>query len=190
MPEILALGIDDGSARAAIRRIRVASGQPFAGKQGDRVLAAVRRAIGEEFDRGAERTDGGFRPWPKTNAFGRRPATRPPLGGRGGSLGSAWQGGAGGFSRVRPTEIQLGVRLPGAAIHRGDLGPQVAIKAKKRGARGLPAMFWALGLGFGVWLSPERLRARGVTIPARPHARATASLASIVAEALTLTSRT
>ena len=156
---------------------------PFGGSRGTWALRAIREAIAEEFSRGAERTDFGFRPWKKSRDFGTRKASNPPLGGAAGRFAKAWAGGAGGFSSVKPTEIILGSRLPGAAMHRGDLGEVVTIKAKATGAKGLPAMFWKLGRSFGVWISLAKLRS-GLHIPARPHARATQALAKIIAQSL------
>lgn len=156
---------------------------PFGGPRGTRALRAIREAIAEEFSRGAERTDFGFRPWKKSHDFGTRKAKNPPLGGTSGRFAKAWAGGAGSITSVKPTEIILGSRLPGAAMHRGDLGEVVTIKAKATGANGLPAMFWKLGRSFGVWISPGKLRS-GLHVPARPHARATQALASIIAQSL------
>lgn len=156
---------------------------PFAGSRGDRVLAATRKAIAEEFSRGAERTDAGFKKWPKSHDFGTRKAAITPLGGGSGRYARAWAGGTGGSVRVNASkEIILSVRLPGAAMHRGDLGDVVTIKPKREGDAGRTPMFWALGLGFGVWIPRSRL-AQGLKVPARPHARATKALAQIIASA-------
>lgn len=173
---------DGGAVRAVEAMLRGAQA-PFGGARGTRALKAIRAAIAEEFSRGAERTDSGFKPWIKSHDFGTRKAANPPLGGTSGRFAKAWAGGAGGFSIVTPVAITLGSRLPGAAMHRGDLGDVVTIRPKKTGAQGQPAMRWKLGRSFGVWISARRLR-EGLKVPARPHARATQALAEIVARSV------
>jgi hypothetical protein len=176
----ISLSISDGGALQALNAQIDAISQPFGGSRGDAVLAAVRKAIAEEFSRGAERTDSGFKKWAKSHDFGTRKAAVTPLGGGRGRYARAWAGGEGGSARVNAgREIIISVRLPGAAMHRGDLGDVVTIKPKRQGDAGRSPMFWALGLGFGVWITPSRLR-QGLKVPARPHARATASLGKIV----------
>jgi len=173
----------DGGAVRAVESILQSAQAPFGGARGTRALKAIRAAIAEEFSRGAERTDAGFRPWAKSHDFGTRKAANPPLGGTAGRFAKAWAGGAGGFSIITPVAITLGSRLPGAAMHRGDLGDVVTIRPKKTGAQGQPAMRWKLGRSFGVWISARRLR-EGLKVPARPHARATQALAEIVARSV------
>jgi len=167
--------------RAALKALDAqieATAQPFAAPRGARVVKAIRLAIGEEFSRGAERTDSGFKKWKPTQSFGTKTATNPPLGGKAGRVARAWAGGAGGFSTVSGTEIVIGVRAPWAAVHRGDNGPVTTIRP-----RGGDRMRFFLGRAFGVWISRARL-AQGLKVPARPHATANKSLSEIIRDAL------
>lgn len=161
----------------AVRALRA----PFADGRGEEIVARVRKSIDEEFS-GAffKAGDGGSEPWaPRWDPFGtRKPG--PPLGGPGGALAQAWAGGSGGYEEIESERIEIGVDdeklYPG--VHRGGAGDSIDlfettnIRAKEIGDGGIPTMFWALGLGFGVWIRPAKLVSEGLNIPARPHAGA------------------
>lgn len=150
---------------------------PLGGRVGRDVVRLLRDSVVSEFrDEHFLRPGGGSTPWKARAPFGPNQKSGPLLGGPTGVLGSAWAGGPGGFSEVKPLEVEVGISHPAAAMHRGGAGTSVRpnqttrVRAKKPGARGLPAMFWFHGMQNGVWISPEKLRREGLVIPARPHA--------------------
>jgi hypothetical protein len=159
-----------------IGRMTSASKDPMGGDSGRQVIRAIRRSVAQEFSGGYWSTpSGGKRQWKPTKPFGEKAGGRPPLGGSAGRLAAAWAGGAGGFEKITSRTAQVGVRMPGAAVHRGGEGARVAlretrIKAKAIGAKGKPKMYWLLGMKYGVWMSPEKLRTTGIAVPSRPHA--------------------
>lgn len=157
---------------------------------GDEVRDAMRGSIREEFAGAYWKSPSGARvPWKATQPFGSRPAG-PTLGGTDGGLFRAWMGGPGGYERRTATAVTLGVSRPNAAVHRGGTGTSVnprrrtKVRAKAIGARGLPSMFWLLGLRFRVWIRPEKLLTQGVEIPARPHATRNPNLEERLADIL------
>lgn len=122
--------------------------------------------------------DGSIRPWAPRVPFGNKVAPGGLLNDTG-AYQAALQGGAGSITRVDDTSATIGVdgsAFPYAAVHRGggdasniDTSPvKIFPKKLSSGSRGGWAMFWALGLRFGVWLSKATLE-RGITIPRRPH---------------------
>lgn len=166
------------TAAPALRRLAAMSSaarEPMGGDAGRQVVAAIRSSVAKEFAGGYWLTpQGGKRQWKSVHPFGTR-RVGDPLGGSSGSLARAWAGGAGGFSRSTARTAEVGVRMAGAAVHRGGGGARVAlrethIRAKKIGKGGRPAMHWLLGMKYGVWMSPEKLRTQGVAVPSRPHA--------------------
>lgn len=174
--------VGDSAALSAIETLFDIARAPFGGTRGTRALAAIRALIAEEFARAAERTDAGFAPWPKSKQFGTRQPSNPTLGGAVGRFARAWAGGPGGFNTVGPFQITLGSRVPGAAMHRGDLGPHTIIRPR-RYSKGVPLMYWALGRKFGVWISTKVLQ-RGLKIPARGHALPTREMGKAIADAV------
>ena len=178
-------------ARSNLKQVNAAMrvmGAPMADGRGQRVAAAIRRPIAEEFAGGFHYTRTGSRErWQPVPAFGTRPATVPPLGGPSGSLARAWAGGQGGYQKINPRSATIGVNLPFAEVHRGGARGQkrvTRIRAKKIGAKGLPAMWWFLGMTFGVWLNPDKLLADGVAVPSRPHATKNPRTVELVRDAL------
>lgn len=127
---------------------------------GDAVLSAMRKgpgSVGAQFSAQAEDSLNGLRPWPKTHAFGRRPAPSRTLRDTG-KLENAWTGGSGSVARVTPNSFAIGVDtgvVPYAGVFQSQTPTRV--RAKKMGARGRYAMGWMLGMKFGVWLSNKRL---------------------------------
>ena len=161
--------------RRTLKAMRGIVQRPFVGERGRSGVAAIRKTVAQEFSQGGGFTSSGaVERWPRTLPFGSRPAPGIPLGGIRGSLATAWRGGPGGFSTNTPTSLEVGINRPDAVAHRGgELVPKrtvTRIRAKAIGSRGLPRMFWALGLGFGVWISAEKLRGPGLALPSRPHA--------------------
>lgn len=135
-----------------------------------RVFQAMRFAPGggvaTQYASQAEISMGGLLPWPKTHAFGTRPAPLRTLH-ESGALESGWLGGAGSISRATPNSFAIGVSaaaFPQARVFQAQ-GPTV-IRPRKMGKRGRSAMAWRLGMLFGVWLSEERLR-QGLVIQPR-----------------------
>ena len=139
----------------------------------------MRQRVAEEFvSESWFAPDGSIRPWPARVPFGNRVPKGGLLYETGGYQG-ALQGGAGSITRVDDTSATVGVdggAFPYAVFHRGggdasnlNLAPLI-IKPKRiaSGTRGGWAMFWALGLRFGVWLSKATLE-KGLTLPRRPH---------------------
>lgn len=118
---------------------------------------------------------GGSRPWKAKKPFGSQPAGQP--GRRSGRLFRAWMGGPGGIAKVTPRTMSVGVdanAIPYAKYFRGGSGANLSladmvIRPKKlaRGGKRF-AMFYALGLKFGVWLREATLRA-GIRVSPRPH---------------------
>lgn len=156
-------------------------------------VKAWRAVIESEFDQEHWQAAGGAaRPWLPVKPFGSR--LRPPkVLWRDGALKAAWTaGGVGSFERYSRTAADFGVLgsvIPYAAVHRGGAGEvrvgtakSTTIKPVKlaRGHESDPsprkwAMWWFLGMRYGVWLSAKTL-ARGLKIPARPHATRSAEL--------------
>lgn len=159
---------------AGLQRARQILTAPMSEGRGARMIDALRASVAREFSQvGWSAPQGGVQPWKETLPFGNRPK-KVTLGGSSGSLAKAWAGGAGGFSFIEPGRAGIGVNLPGAAMHRGGSGTEAGrkvtiIRPKKYGKNGVPAMFWALGFKYGVWISPKRLE-RGLEVPSRPHA--------------------
>ena len=147
-------------------------GAPFAGIGKD-LHRDMRKSVRRDFvARSWAKPSGGRVAWATTKPFGTKPAG-DPLGGPGGRLARAWQGGAGGFSFARSDRVGIGVSLPFAAMHRGGTGTAAGfdvtiIKPKRKTASGQYAMFFFLGLKYGVWLRESTL-ARGLRVPSRPH---------------------
>jgi phage gpG-like protein len=165
---------------------------PFGSGRGRRAVEVMRSSVASEFREHQWLTpDGGALRWKETLPFGDRPE-KEPLGGPSGTLARAWAGGPSGFSTIDPQRAAIGISHPGAAMHRGGSGTDARervtiVRPRKTGAKGLPSMFWYLGLTFGAWISPRRLE-RGLEIPSRPHATSNpkleADLAAIVRSAL------
>jgi len=143
---------------------------------GPEMIASRRRFIREEFAGGFYyNPSGGRTRWKRTRAFGTRPAPAVPLGGARGGPARAWDGGENGGDRITARTWTIFNSRPDSAVHRGGnrsrprVGQLTNIKPKRFTARGDSAMRMTLGLGDGVWISDDRLRA-GVDVPARPHA--------------------
>lgn len=145
---------------------------PFAGETGRAIAAAMRTgpgSTGEQFAGSREISMSGSTAWRKTQPFGRRPAPARTLV-RSGALEAAWTGaGAGATSRFGPKSVAIGVDtnvFPQAAVFQSRNG--AVVRARKKGARGLPAMYWFLGMQYGVWCDPWKLASTGFLI--RPRA--------------------
>ena len=135
---------------------------------------------------------GGRRAWAARKPFGsKRPAASP----FGTDYIAAWRGGPGRVLRVARDRVDFGVagsRFPWIGYQRGGFGSLRAGDVVGQGTRvssarqrrtwkiakgrtaSSPApqkwaIFWKLGLSFGVWLSARKL-ADGLFIPFRPHA--------------------
>lgn len=161
---------------------------PFAGERGKGVVADIRASINSEFrSESFLRPSGGSTPWKARVPF---PEERigALLGGTGGTLASKWQGGPGGFETIEPGKVEVGIRDSYASVHRGGTGTDVnpsqvtTVRANTIGARGLPSMYWFLGMVKGVWISPQKLAREGLKIPARPHAAGNPKLNETIAK--------
>jgi hypothetical protein len=143
--------------------------------------------------------NGAVRPWTPTQPFGDRLGGGDSKGpGKGtkktmidsGGLFEAIQGtGPGSVVVITANRVSVGVDLsafPYAPILRGgvgadiDLSPAVIRPTKKVAGAGGSfvrqwAMFWFLGLTFGVWLSEAKLR-EGIVLPRRPYLTANPAL--------------
>jgi hypothetical protein len=171
---------------AKLNRLIAASSRPLAGPAGTEAIRAVRDVISSEFARGGYfNTSGGFVRWKEGHDFGKRKAKHPVLGGPGGRLGRSWLGGPGGYSKTLGggVGVEIGTHLPWASVHRGGNPVRVnrvtLIRPRKRASGSGSAMRWYLGLNLGIWLSERRL-ARGLAIPARPHALGSPQVAKAV----------
>ncbi len=145
---------------------------PFAGETGLAIAGAMREgpgSTGAQFAGSVELGFNGSRTWPRTQPFGNRAAPARTLV-RSGALESAWTGrGAGATTRIGAKNVAIGVDgqlFPQARVFQSTNG--AVVRAKKKGARGLPAMYWFLGMQYGVWVSPWKLASEGFLI--RPRA--------------------
>ena len=137
---------------------------------------------------------GGARPWALTQPFGNRLGSGNSLGkGKGtkktlidtGAYFRALMGtGPGGIARITANRVVVGVELatfPYAAFLRGGVGAYISlapliIRPRKRVATRHAggsyvrqwALWWYLGLTYGVWLSEQKLR-EGLKLQPRPH---------------------
>ncbi len=138
---------------------------------GDAVIAAMRKGAAGQFSAQAEDTLTGSRMWKRSHDFGNRKAPANTLDASG-KLKGAWTGSAGATSRVTENSFAIGVDtgiVPYAAIFQSQTPTLIkpksighSTRAGKLAAvrRGRPiryAMFWKLGLTFGVWMSQARL---------------------------------
>lgn len=161
---------------AGVEQIKTILRTPLAGRRGRAAIDLLRASVARDFkDHGWHTPDGGLLRWKESLPFGNKPEGEP-LGGARGFLARAWAGGSNGFQVQTPQRVAIGVIHPAAAMHRGGSGTDArervtVIRAEKEGARGLPAMFWYLGMRFGAWISVRKLR-RGLEVPSRPHATA------------------
>lgn len=143
-----------------------------------------RISIREEFRRESFfRQSGGSVRWEKSKSFGSRRAARRTLRRTGLLFNAATGNGRGHIKRVGPTSMSIGVSgaaVPHASILRGGTGQnlvrrKIVVKPKKlavsktgRTLKGAHkwAMYWFLGMRYGVWLKESTLR-RGLRIPRR-----------------------
>ena len=150
---------------------------PMTGKEQRETRLALRASVGRDFRARAWHTPtGSVRKWRPVRPFGTRQPSSPPLR----RYLRAWQGGPGGFERSTLTSVEIGVRLPGAAAHRGSFGSGVfervtLIKARRRTASGKLRMQLFLGLEYGVWIGEAKLLS-GLELHSRPHATANPEL--------------
>ena len=152
---------------------------PMTGAERRASRLALRASVARDFAARAWHTPtGGIRPWKQVNVppFGTYQPSNPPLR----RYRRAWLGGAGGFEKNTPTSVQIGVRLPGAAAHRGSFGSFIGervtlIKAKKRTSSGRLAMFFFFLNEYGVALGEKKLLS-GMELHSRPHATANPEL--------------
>jgi len=166
-------------------------GRPFQTATGKEAIAAARSVIRTEFQRGGYYNSGGsFVGWKPGHDFGDKRAKNPVLGGPGGTLGRAWLGGPGGYSKTDAggQSVTIGVTLPWAGVHRGGNPVRVnriTVVRPKRAASGGSGtkMHYHLGLRLLAWISEERLKA-GLRIPARPHALNNPKTAKAVGDVL------
>jgi hypothetical protein len=157
-----------------------------------RGVAAVRLSVGDEFHRHAWLTPrGGIVPWRDTQPFGTRPKPKQNMIATGAYFRALMGRGPGSLVRVGPRSFDVGVEarmFPGAAALRGGKGGRISTaplfirpktKAKGRAGGGSWvqqwAMWWRLGLTYGVWLKEETLR-RGLKLYPRPHLTANPKL--------------
>jgi hypothetical protein len=110
-------------------------------------------------------------------------------------------GGPGAIERITARQIVVGAVSSYGPFHRGGSGATISltplvIKPRKRAGGGLRsrsrgpgwtrrwAMFWRLGLDFGVWLKESTLR-RGLRLPRRPHMTRNPELERAIRDAAT-----
>ena len=164
------------SSRGFEQRLGAIAGvarSPMTGAERRETRLALRASVGRDWRARAWHTPtGGVRPWKPVNQppFGTYQKSNPPLR----RYLRAWQGGPGGFEKSTPTSVQIGVRLPGAAAHRGSFGSFIGervtlIKARRRTGSGKLRMQLFLGLEYGVWIGEAKLLS-GLELHSRPHA--------------------
>lgn len=162
---------------------------------GKAIVAEVRLSVGAEFANQAwSAPDGSIRPWAKSVPFGKTFAAgageKKPLVKTGTYFEALMGRGAGSIEVVTPKTVTVGVdttAFPFAGVIRGGTGADIRlaptiVRPKKRVAGWRPltkagkprayqtqwSMWYALGLGLGVWLSEKTMR-EGLRIPPRPH---------------------
>jgi len=123
---------------------------PLAGPRGLAVQRVMQKGVAGQFDRGGDPQ------WPESKPFGNRQPSSPTLGGSGGTIGQIW---ANAPIEKGPKEVRIRVSDVRALAHQRG----AVVKPRQDPSR----MRLALGLGFGVWMTPERLNA-GLVIPQRP----------------------
>jgi len=123
---------------------------PLAGPRGLAVQRVMQKGVASQFDRGGDPQ------WPESKPFGNRQPSRPPLGGSGGTIGQIW---ANAPVEKGPKEVRIRVSDVRALAHQRG----AVVKPRQDASH----MRLALGRGFGVWITPERLNA-GLVIPQRP----------------------
>lgn len=157
----ISANLDTRTALRSLRRIGGIVGKPFTGARGKEVVKRTRAVIRREFSQGGGfNASGGVTRWARTEEFGTRPATVPPLGGVRSSLLQAWQGGEGGSLTIRPNRIELRAGLPYSQIQRE--GGRIRVTDRMRGF---------VGAAFGVHFRSGKTH---VVIPSRSHADARA----------------
>lgn len=114
--------------------------------------------------------EGGRVRWPRTEAFGNRPAPARTMIGSGAYL-SAWMGGAGSVERITRRRAEFGVdssRFPFARVHRATTTKQLTVAESKRPAEQVVSrrQRWFLGLTYGAWMRTGAV----LRTPRRPHA--------------------
>lgn len=134
----------------------------------DEVMRSGPGSVAEQFAAESEISPRGSSPWPATAPFGRRGMPERTLN-MTGRLEAAWLGiGAGSITRLAPNAVTVGVDtqvMPHAAVFQSET-PTV-VRGRARGAGGRLAMFWYLGMQFGVWISEARLLAGLLIRPRR-----------------------
>lgn len=159
-----------------------------------KAVPIIRNSVAAEFlNQEWRRPDGGREAWRPLVPFGSRSGSSPGVlaGGQHkpmidtGAYLNAWTGkGSGGLVKVGPRSVVVGVQheaFPFASYIRGGAGARIRtspllIFPRKRvaGRRGGSwvqqwALWWYLGLTFGVWLKEQTLR-DGLKLYPRPHA--------------------
>lgn len=145
---------------------------------GPEMVKITRDQIDKEFDGGFFfNPSGGKTKWPAGHDFGTRKKPAKRLRGRQGRYAKAWQGGAGGSSRVTSRTFSVLAQMDGLEAHRGGLtarprvGHVTRLRAKRTSRNGRDsAMRIYLGLEFGVWISDDKLRGPGLELKASAHA--------------------
>jgi hypothetical protein len=141
------------------------------------------------------------RPWPAETPFGDKGSKKgggekKPLIDTGGYFAALMGRGSGSVVKVTPHQVSVGVDLaqfPWAPYIRGGTGANIRLTpllikptkvAKPKSKDGKPAsadspqhwaLWWYLGLTYGVWLTRETLLA-GIKLPPRPHLTANPQL--------------
>lgn len=161
----------------------------------------IRLSVAGEFlNRHWAQPSGGFLPWAPNVPWGVQEgpggSEKKPLIASGKYYRALVQGGPGGFAIVTARTATVGVDLatfPYAPFVRGGVGALIrltplVIRAKKlvgggkgdnKGPRQY-AMFFYLGLTFGVWLSLKKLE-EGIRLPPRPHLTSNPALTKQIA---------
>lgn len=149
---------------------------------GRKIVRIVREQVGKEFAAEAWFSPSGVKvPWRPALPLGPEPergGDRKTLIGTGRLYEALVGRGPESFARITRRRVEVGATVPYGQTLRGGEGARIRrspirIKAKKlaKGSRKGPgkyAMFWALGLGSGLWLTEEKLRS-GVLLHPRPH---------------------
>jgi hypothetical protein len=151
----------------AFDRIENRLKRPLVDPVGKRVVEVMRFGPGSVADQRRRQlylsASGGVQPWPRSKAFGNRPAPARSLH-RTGNLDAQWAGrAAGSFEAIKPDRVQIGIQGYGA-VHQRERS--TTVRARRRGKTGRLSMQVTLGLTFGAWISARKLLA-GLVIPPR-----------------------
>ena len=144
------------------------------------MIPLMRKSVRKEFR--SQTWDGvhGGGSWQKQKKFGNRPKSKTMQRSR--QLLNSWLSGVTkvtkdsaeiqGSARSRSsasTGFEYGTWLRGGGGLSIPSRVNLIVRAKAIGAKGLPKMFWYLGMRFGVWIKPKKLLTEGLCVPTRPH---------------------